>query len=320
MSHRVAVVIVTFNAETLIEACLDALRMHAPEAWIVVVDNASTDQTCRIISQGYPAVYLLKNRHNIGFGRGNNLGIRVALQQGAAHILLLNQDALVTPGALSALTRHLDEHPQAGIAAPLQVTRDPASLEPRTLRGYLQRHFTAYLAESCMGRSRAWYEGFGVNAAAWCVRSETFLRCGGFDPVFFMYGEDDDLLARWAYHGVAFHLVPAARIVHLRASPRRLPGAFWREVGVRTTRRESSLLLRMKHPGRSVWAAFKQGFAFGWLLPLHDFLVLGDLAELLANWRAALRLLVKWPEIRAHQRLCERPGPHFLNIGPGDAH
>jgi GT2 family glycosyltransferase len=320
MPNKLAVVIVTFNAEDLIEACLDSLRMHDPEALILVVDNASTDQTCEIIREGYPAVCVLKNRCNLGFGAGNNVGIRAALQEGATHILLLNQDALVTSGALTALTRHLDEHPEAGVAAPLQVTRCQESLEPQTLRGYLQRHFTAYLAESSLGRCRTWYEGFGVNAAAWCVRSETFLKCGGFDPLFFMYGEDDDLLARWAFHRVTFHLVPSARMVHLRESPTRQSSALWREVCIRTSRRESSLLLRMKHPGRKVWTVLKQWIAFGWLLPFHDFLVQGDLAELLANWRAALLLLVKWPKIKAHQRLCERAGPHFLSILPGDPH
>ena len=62
---------------------------------IIVVDNNSTDDTVLILKDKYPDITLLALKKNLGFGRGNNIGIRNAYKYGAEHVLLLNQDAYV---------------------------------------------------------------------------------------------------------------------------------------------------------------------------------------------------------------------------------
>lgn len=310
----VCVVIVTYNGAPWISRCLDSLLppVAGRGVQIVVVDNASTDDTCALIERDYPQVVLIRSPGNLGFGRGNNLGIAHALAQRARHVFLLNQDAYVLPGAIAALADFMDAHPEIGAASPLHCSPDPEHADPRTLRGYLQRYATDYLADACMGRQQPFYLTHGVNAAAWFVRAEVWQRCGGFDPLFFMYCEDDDLLTRWKHHGVPFALLPGARIVHLRESVQGPRVGWWGQVLRRARRQRADLLHAMKRPGFSTAHTLSVLLADGFLAPLATLALRRDLQDYAASLVAALQMIAAFRSVRRHARLSATTGAHFL--------
>ncbi|MGM9479727.1 glycosyltransferase family 2 protein [Roseateles sp. NT4] len=306
----VSVVVVTYNGAPWVRRCLGSLADSGAE--VIVVDNASSDDTCAIVSAEFPSVVLIRNGSNDGFGRGNNIGIRHALARGARYVFLLNQDAYVLPQSMAELTAFMDAHPHIGVVSPLHCSPDAEHVDQRTLRGYLQRHLPGYLADACMGRSQAYYETFGVNAAAWFVRAEVWRQAGGFDPLFFMYGEDDDLLHRWQHQRIVFALLPASRIVHLRESVKGPRPSWVGEILQLARRRRALLLNEVKRPGFSALHMLATLLSQGFVAPVAEALVSRDGKGYLASVVAGWQLLLRWPQLRRHARLTATTGPHFL--------
>lgn len=307
----VFVVIVTYHAATWIEPCLKSLQSSAARPVVVVVDNASQDATCEIIERSFPDVRLIRSAKNLGFGIGNNIGIAHALDCGAGYIFLLNQDAYVSSTSIGQMSKFLDSHPEVDVVSPLHCAADGRADE-RTMVGYIAKNFTDYVLDLTKRSVAESYEGHGVNAAAWFVRSSAFRRCGGFDPLFFMYGEDDDLLARWRFHGVRFHLLPAARVVHLRESAPAPKRGLVAEISYRARRRRSTLLTRIKRPGYSLLHSLSIWIAEGLLEPIQLLPMHRNALNCIAHLSAAIGLLFELPRIRSHQRLTSGHGPHFL--------
>ena len=311
---KVFVVIVTFNGAPWIRGALQSLRDSSHPCVAVVVDNASADGTPAIVRQEFPEAVLIESGANLGFGRGNNLGVEYALRQGSDAVFLLNQDAFITPQAISLMVNFLLAHPEFGIVSPLHCSPDLTSVDPNTQSAYLQRHAPGYLSDACLGRVQAHYPIRGINAAAWMLRAAVFQQVGGFDPLFFMYGEDDDLIDRYSHHGVRTALLPAARIVHLRAKSPRPPQSWWRAMRGRSERQRSALLIDLKRPGGRIAGQLMRLVASGALRPLADLLCDHDLQAFVANLHATARVLGELPRIRRHAHQCATPGPHFLNI------
>ncbi|HEU6455948.1 MAG TPA: glycosyltransferase family 2 protein, partial [Roseateles sp.] len=214
---KIATVIVTYNGAAWIAGALQSLRESSHPCTAIVVDNASSDGTAALVRREFTEATLIENGANLGFGRANNLGIEAALRAGAEAVFLLNQDAYVTPEALRQMVDFLEAQPGFDIVSPLHCSPDLTRVDPNTQSAYLQRHASSYLSDACLDRVQPHYEIRGINAAAWMLRASVFRRAGGFDPLFFMYGEDDDLIERFSHHGLHTALLPAARIVHLRA-------------------------------------------------------------------------------------------------------
>lgn len=115
MIKRVDVVVLNWNGWQDTIACLASLqRQDYPHFNLLVVDNGSTDGSVGQIKQAMPAVELLQTGANLGFGGGCNAGIQLAMARGADYVWLINSDATVDPGALSALVRMADQNPMLG--------------------------------------------------------------------------------------------------------------------------------------------------------------------------------------------------------------
>lgn len=308
----VAVVIVTYNGAPWIRGCLQSLYSDQPHPSVIVVDNKSSDDTREIIESNFPEVVLLRNPVNSGFGVGNNIGIARAIEGGAKYIFLLNQDAYVLPDSVRSLKDFMEQHPEFGVASPLHCSPDPDHLDRRTLRGYIQNHVPSYIDDACMGRVQSHYKTYGVNAAAWFIRAQVLQDTGGFDPLFFMYGEDDDLLARWAHHGISFALLPGCSIVHLRQSVKAPQPTFIQSILRLSERSRSELLMQMKRPQFSVLHMFAVWLAYGAVSPVMSFLLTRRGRDLVASMLAALRVASEFARVVRHARLTATKGPHFL--------
>ena len=124
----VSVIIVNWNGERWLPNCLNALRgqtFHDFET--IVVDNASADSSVALIGGSYPEVILVRNDHNDGFAKGNNIGY---LHARGRYILLLNNDTEADPALLENLLTALAELPNAGsVQAKLVLIDQPDRLD-----------------------------------------------------------------------------------------------------------------------------------------------------------------------------------------------
>jgi N-acetylglucosaminyl-diphospho-decaprenol L-rhamnosyltransferase len=119
----VAVVVVSFHSRDTLGPCLDSLVRPSPLE-IVVVDNASADGSAEIARRRDPAPRVLANTSNVGFARACNQGARVTT---APHVLFLNPDAWLAPGALETMVARLESSPTIGVTGPSRSPPVPTS-------------------------------------------------------------------------------------------------------------------------------------------------------------------------------------------------
>lgn len=212
------VVIVTWNGMKWIAECLDSLRQSTVEVKTIVIDNGSKDSTPAFIRENYPEVLLLETGRNLGFGKANNVGIRYALDKGADYVYLLNQDAYVYPDMFEQLLKASEtatESDNIGIYSPLHVYGNRKALD-KQFKGYLKAVTGDMIEDVIFNSIHSVYNVDCVPAAGWLLPRRTLLKIGGFDPIFFHYGEDHNYAHRVKYHGMTTAVVPQAKMVHDR--------------------------------------------------------------------------------------------------------
>lgn len=213
---KTAVIIVTYNFEPWIKKCMSSVYF-LENVEIIVVDNASTDNTCDLLERNYPNIHLHKNERNLGFGAANNLGLAIALRMEADYVLLLNQDAWLLNDCLEILIEKSIKYPEFGILSPLHLTEDKKNLDHKFCH-YLSRFGNRELTNSLFTKefkNEPFHVGF-VNAAIWFMPINTIKKCGGFDPLFFHYGEDNDYISRLNFYNLKLGILMDAKAVHGR--------------------------------------------------------------------------------------------------------
>lgn len=204
-------IIVTYNGLRWVDRCFSSLRRSSVPLVPVVVDNGSADGTVACIRCNYPEAMIIRNACNRGFGQANNAGIRYALEHGADYVFLLNQDTWIFENTVEALLAAAT--PEYGIVSPVHLNGGGRALDGN-FRIFLSANPVPMLEDCLTGRSGGIYPLPFVNAAAWLLPRDTIVRVGGFDPLFFHYGEDDNYCQRVLYHGLKIGVVPASLICH----------------------------------------------------------------------------------------------------------
>ncbi|MCG9027092.1 glycosyltransferase family 2 protein [Laribacter hongkongensis] len=262
---NLSIIIVTYNSARLIGALLDHLHadMAALDAEVIVVDNASRDDTAGLIQREYPWVRLIASQVNLGFAAGNNLA---ALHARGRFFLLLNPDAMPAPGALARGLALMAQHPQVGLAGgELRGTdgsRQPSARMFPTLRDEL---FTLsglagrYPSSRLFARlDRRWADPEQVAQVDWIPGAFVFIpaalwqQLGGFDERFFMYYEEVDLCRRMQAAGYQVMYWPELKAMHIGGeSARTVQQARVSKAGsqLESWRMRSGLLYYRKHHG-----------------------------------------------------------------------
>lgn len=214
----VTISIVNTDNRDRVLACLHSLQADTrrrARLQVVVVDNASGDGSASAIGSAFPSVELVQQQRRCGFGANHNAALRRAVGR---HILLLNDDTLVRPGAVDALTDYLDEHPDVGLAAPRVVN---STGDEETSAWKLPTPGRDALSAITLGRRpKPLSGGAAPRRVGWAMgcallaRQVSMLAVGGFDESYFMYSEEIDLARRLADLGQQTHWVPTATVVH----------------------------------------------------------------------------------------------------------
>lgn len=273
---ELSVIIVNYNAEAHLRNCLESVCRYVTlrPFEVIVVDNASTDGSVDMMRREFPEARLLLSRENVGFGRGNNLAMREATGK---LFLVLNNDCLVTPGAVETLACVLGERDDVGIVAPRlrnEEGRSELSHGPRiSFLGELFQKWLSSRYEAGGWWARRYVERLHrdearpawVSGACFLARADVLRRVGYFDESFFMYLEDADLCARVRAAGYQILYTPRADVVHLKGRSTETN----RERAAYEYRR-SQLRFYEKHYGRYKVMLLKPYLlgkvAFSWLL------------------------------------------------------
>lgn len=253
----VGIVIVNWNTVDELERCLETVFASQGDFnyRVVVVDNASTDGSPERVRQNFPEVDVLALDENLGYPKGNNVGLRHLGYHGKGEVdadapqyaLLLNPDTEVPPDSLYQMLQFMDSRPDIGIAGPKLLTPD-GSLDKACRRGFptplVSFYHFAGLAKlfpknERFGRynmtfadSNQELEVDSVVGAYLQIRKEAIADIGLLDEVYFMYAEDIDWCYRvkqagwkvWYYAPVTvFHIKRAASSKSAKAQ-----FEFWR--------------------------------------------------------------------------------------------
>lgn len=206
---KVFTIIVTYNGLKWIDKCISSVL---EQSTVVIVDNNSSDGTSKIITEKFPEVVLLPQDKNRGFGIANNIGISYGLKNGADAVFLLNQDAYVGKDCIENLVKISKIKTDYGIISPLHFNGNGNALDYSFQKlAYMSPLISDLITKQY---SKDIYDFKFINAAAWFIPKDVFLKVGGFDPMFFMYGEDDNFSQRVLYHGFKVGVIPSAEIFH----------------------------------------------------------------------------------------------------------
>lgn len=221
-----AIVVVSYQGEDYLPACLASCSEHASGVPVIVVDNASADGSADIVAQLAPEAQLIRLADNRGFAGGNNLGITAAIDAGAECVLLLNQDARLRPGTVQRLEAFLSDHPSAGAVQAGVVLPDGRVNTMGNAFNYLGFAYAGgnglTIAEArrvlpWLGPPDVWEAGTEVptaSGAALMLRSAALRDAGLFEEELFVYHEDFELCFRMRSRGWTVHVLPAAEVVH----------------------------------------------------------------------------------------------------------
>lgn len=218
---KLAVILVNYNGEKYNKACIESILANrgVDELRIIVVDNASQDDSMRLLEERYAGddrLELLRLDDNYGFSRANNEGIRRAGEWGADAVLLLNNDTEAAPDLLSGLWACAKRHPGSVIVPKICYSDDRERLWSAG------GHFSPVIKKArhigLDERDEGQYEQErGIDFATGCclwIPGEVIEKAGTLDERFFLYYEDTEYSFRLKKAGVSICYCPAAVLYH----------------------------------------------------------------------------------------------------------
>ncbi len=209
---QVSCIVLNWNGWQNTLDCLDALKQCSyPQLAIIVVDNASTDDSIARIKTAHPDVMLLESGKNLGFAGGNNIGIRYALAHHSDYVWLLNNDTRPAPDALSALLAKALADKRIGAVASVSYYAD-APLRVEAWAGARINLWIGYGRNSTIPHADDWFHS--LNGTSMLVARQALEDAGLLDEGFFLYWEDTEFCLRLHKRGWRLGAAPESHVLH----------------------------------------------------------------------------------------------------------
>lgn len=226
MEANLTIIIVNWNTKEMLQHCIQSILTHQSnlKVEIIVVDNASRDQSSEMLANLFPDVRLIKASDNLGFAKANNLAIPIAQ---APLVLFLNPDTMVQRDSLQRMTTFLMANDTVGALGCKMINLDGKAQDPglqwetspmtklaemvmiTDQTGRLLSRLLPFKTASGNGEV-SW-----VNGGCLLVRKTVLDQVGPFDERFFMYAEDADICARIRQAGWKIYYLSDAEIIHV---------------------------------------------------------------------------------------------------------
>ena len=224
----VSVILVSYNTADLtiraIECVNESLCNCDFPVDVIVIDNASRDESVARIRSQFPGTTVIESPINLGFGAANNKAVSECVGE---YVLLLNTDAFLQPETLSVLEHYITINPSVGVVGPTVLNADGSVQTaawnfPSPIQSFFEYSGVGNLFPRLyfIGGYRKWKHNL-TQSVPWLIgaciliRREVFIDIGGFDSDFFMYAEETDLQKRIRGGGYDIHLCADTQVVHL---------------------------------------------------------------------------------------------------------
>lgn len=285
--YELAVVIVNYNTRQLLDDCLNSVfKADQPKGGlqVVVVDNASADDSVAMVKEKYPQVDLIASDENLGFAKGNNVGVKAV---SARYVLFLNSDTVVRRYALVKPLKYLKNHPKAG-AITIRLYLKDGSIDYDNHRGMPTPwvSFCKLFGLSALFPKSTFFNGYHLgyqnlnrihsipmSAGSFLMMPlRLFKDIGQWDETYFFYGEDIDLCYRITEAGYKIIYYPKVSTLHLRGASSGL-----RKESAKTAASSKVNRLKVAKASTQAWEIFYQKFyknKYPWIV---TFLVLSGI-------------------------------------------
>jgi hypothetical protein len=213
VKSSVSIIILNWNGWRHTRKCLESLsRGGFPESDIIIVDNASIDDSRSNLKKSFKSVHLIENKVNEGFTGGNNAGIRYALAHGYEYILLLNNDTTVSPGFWHVLVEEMRKSDNLAAIQPFIYCMEPENQVWNAGGNY--HRWLGYSQTNLQAIDKYPYPTEWITGCAIMVRAAILEEVGLLDNSYFAYFEDVDWSLRMSRQGYALKVHPQAVIYH----------------------------------------------------------------------------------------------------------
>jgi len=283
------IIILAWNGEKYLQACLEAVLSQAYSAFeVIVVDNASTDTSVSIVQSFLPRVRLIQNETNLGYAGGNNVGLQAAKGD---ILVLLNQDTVVQPGWLTAIVDTLADE-TIGIVGCKGLYPDGKTIQHAGTKIRFEDAYTEHIGvnELDQGQYDQALDMLYVTGAAFALRRQIFEKLGGLDEAYYpAYYEEMDYC--WRVSRLKFRIVYQPKAVFWHYETASLPD----EEGRAIIFHRSRLRFVLRHWD---WAALDKFLK----VEAHSVAILGGLNDAIARAQAYFYGLMHLAKIVGQRR------------------
>lgn len=218
---KLSIVILNYNARFFLEICLQSVleAIQKLEAEIIVVDNNSSDESCKMVLDKFPEITLIRNTENLGFSKGNNIGVARATGD---YICILNPDTIVQEDCFEDLLEFIETTSNPGIVG-CQLIDGKGQFLPESKR---KIPYPLVALKKLLGNGASYYASdIKANEVAkvdilvgafMLLKTSVYRQIGGFDEDYFMYGEDIDLCYKALKKGYTNFYFGKTSVIHFK--------------------------------------------------------------------------------------------------------
>lgn len=209
--------IVTYNSASEISNLLDDLHSYIPGSKVIVIDNASQDETVDVVQERFPQIHLIQNPLNVGYAKAVNQGFALCNTE---NVLLLNPDIRMNSlQVFTEMEKCLKNSRQIAAVAPLQFKDNDGKQHLNFTWSYMTLNAFKVYASFLWQRKQLSTKPLQViflNAGCLLIRRSAFEHVGRLNEKYFLYGEEPDLFLKFKRVGFECYLLPHVGVIHYR--------------------------------------------------------------------------------------------------------
>jgi GT2 family glycosyltransferase len=226
---KLSIIIVNYNVRYFLELCLRSVQASCDniDSEIIVIDNVSADDSCKMVKDLFPEVILIENSENVGFSRANNQGVAIAKGE---YVLILNPDTVVGEDCFHEILEFADTKNDLGALA-VKLIDGTGEFLPESKRGIPTLKASLYKILGSSNTKGTYYanhiESNGIDeidilvGAFMLMKTAVYKKVGGFDEDYFMYGEDIDLSYKLLKENLKNYYLGTTKVIHFKGESTR---------------------------------------------------------------------------------------------------